>query len=122
MAPEQAKVFLAEDDIGLRGTIKGLVNKAGHEVVGEAGTLNGAVAAIEELKVLGVNVAVLDGNLTEEDFSGDDGAQIATALRKEIPGIRIVSLSAQAQTYGDAHVSKGDFKAVVNLGKTINNL
>lgn len=108
MAPENAKVFLAEDDANLRGSARQFIERAGHNVVVEAGTLKDALGAIPQAKALGVNVAVVDANLTEKETSGDDGMTVAAALREVIPGIKIISFSTIRYPYGDDHVDKFD--------------
>ncbi len=122
MSPENANVFLVEDDKSFRGYARRFIEGAGHKIVVEVDTFQGALEAISSVKALGVNVAVVDGNLTEEDFSGDDGSRIAAVLREEIPGIKIISFSGNKQSYGDIHVSKCNIEEVKNLGKSITTL
>ncbi len=122
MAPENARVFLAEDDSTFRRAARRFIEGSSHQVSVEANTLGDAISAIPKAKELGVNVAVLDGNLTEDDTSGYDGETLATALRDEIPDIKIVSFSGQPQSYGDVHINKGHFDEVKGLGETITKL
>lgn len=122
MSPEYARVFLAEDNETMRGYARRNIEGASHVVAVEVSTLGEALAAIPGAKVLGVNVAVVDGNLSEDDVSGYDGNAIAAALRKEIPGIKIISFSGNEQPYGDIHVNKGKFDQVKSLGELITTL
>src|SRR3989344_6802499 len=118
MAPENARVFLAEDDKSFRKFARRFIEGASHQVSVEVSTLGDAIVAIPRAKELGVNVAVVDGNLTADDTSGNDGDMLAAALRKEIPDIKIISFSGQPQSYGDVHISKGKFEDVKGLGET----
>lgn len=122
MSPENAKVFLAEDDKTFRRIAREVIEDSSHEVLIEASTLEDALEAISQAERLGVNVAVVDGNLTQDDYRGYDGRRIAEALRRQIPGIKIVSFSGNEQDYGDIHVSKGKTDQVFNLGKIITQL
>lgn len=122
MSPENANVFLAEDDNSWKGIARRALERDSHQVLVEVTTLEDAFEAIARAKEIGVNVAVVDGNLSEDDTSGYDGTAIAAALRKEIPEIKIVSFSGQSQSYGDVHVGKGDIDKVQNLGKIVSQL
>ncbi|HEY5601342.1 MAG TPA: response regulator [Patescibacteria group bacterium] len=122
MAPENANVFLAEDDNSWRRIAHQALERDSHQVLVEVSTFEDALEAITKAKEIGINVAIVDGNLTNEDASGTDGRLIANSLRKEIPEIKIVSFSGQPQNYGDVHVSKGDVDNVLNLGKIVTQL
>ena len=124
MSPENANVFLAEDYPQLREIAKELIEDASHTVVIEVGSLEEALKNIDigRAKEKGVNVAVVDGNLSENDISGSDGRQIAEALRKEIPDITVISFSGQNQDYGDVHVDKNDYEQTSKLGEIITRL
>ena len=116
--PRSAKIFLAEDELGGRAWEKEVLEKAGHTVVIEAATLPEALGKVELAKELGVNVAVLDGSLSPR--SPTDGPQIAEALRKAIPGIKIVSFSARPVNWGDANPAKP--LDIDKLGKIVEEL
>lgn len=119
MAPENAHVFLAEDYPSMRRMAREIIEDAGHQVMAEVARIDDLSSAVERAKEKGVTVAVVDGNLSENDTSGSDGRQIAETLRKEIPGIKIVSFSGQSQDYGDIHIDKSDTDQVLKLGETI---
>lgn len=101
-----AKVLLVEDrSIARRAAKRGMEN-VGHTIV-EASTLLEALAIVEQLDTLGIHVAVLDGNLTEGDNTGNDGAQIARAIRAKNPVIKIVIWSSnRIYRWGDGYVVK----------------
>ena len=119
MAPEHATVYISEDDKLFREMAVEIIEAAEHKVVVVASTVREALDGIEKAKQEGVNVAVVDGNLTKEAYSGYDGELVSRELRKQIPGIKIVSFSGNKQTYGDSHVEKGN---VMELGKAITAL
>lgn len=119
MAPENARVFLIEDSDRIRETIKLRLGLEGHHVVLEAGSVEQAKDEISKAKEIGVQVAVVDGNLSPNDISGKDGTLVAKTIRTELPGVKIVSLSGLPQTYGDVHLHKDDMR---RLGRVINDL
>ncbi len=119
MSPENAIVFISEDDDLFQEMAIKAIEASSHKVVVVASTLNEALDGIEKAKQEGVNVAVVDGNLTEDDYSGYDGRKISTELRQQIPRIKIVSFSGNKQSYGDVHVDKSDLR---NLGQVITAL
>lgn len=109
--PHNAKIFIAEDDPRLLNTEKIMLRIAGHEVVLEALSLDKALDNVNFAKTKKVDVAVLDGNLGN---GLSDGRQIADALRKEVPGVRIVALSGHPTTWGDLNLRKpGDIRNIV---------
>jgi len=81
MSPEKARVFVSEDDKDWRDTLREMLADSGHSVVLSAGTLAEALAAVDRLGELGVNVATIDGNLNEWDTSGVDGQSVLAAIR-----------------------------------------
>jgi len=119
MSPENAIVFIAEDDRIFREISIEIIEASSHHVAVVASTLQEALSGIEEAKRKGVNVAVVDGNLTKRDVSGNDGRLISEEIRKQIPNIKIISFSSSEQIYGDVHVDKDDIR---KLGKTIQDL
>lgn len=107
MSPEYAKIFLAEDDkIEVVNTRWFLKEKGGHEVVLEAKSLEEALDMVPKLLEKGVNIAVVDGNLSPEKHDGEDGAKVAEAIRKQAPGVKIIAYSGGNYDYGDVYVSK----------------
>lgn len=105
--PQQARIFLVEDDILEVRQVKYFLEKAGHEIVVEAKSLEEAFNLIPQLPGQGVNVAIVDGNLTAGDSSGRDGQAVATAIREKAKGIKIVAYSSKKYDYGDIFVAKG---------------
>lgn len=109
MSPENTKIFLVEDDLIDQEQIRWILEKNGHSIVVEAETLDEALLQIPELREKGVNVAIVDGNLTEGVGSGEDGRRVTERI-KELHGeeIQVVSHSATEKSYGygDAFVAK----------------
>jgi len=104
------KVFVVDDYPDIRLILKRLLQGAGHLVKLEAGAVNEALGLIEEAKKEGIEVAVLDNSLG----GGGDGSTIAAALRKEIPGIKIISFSTLDDLkWPEIAVVKPDFRKVI---------
>lgn len=119
--PPKAEVFYVEDNKDWLDTAEEFLEKDGHRVAERAYTLNEALSKAERLKVLGINVAVVDGNLTDLDTSGHDGDAVVEAIRKHAPGVKIVGMSMLSCGIKGVDVNVG--KANLNeLGKTITNL
>lgn len=114
-----AKIFLAEDDDDMMDLERRIITRGGHAVEVEATSLKEALAKIPAAKEKGVNVAVLDGCLSK-GFWQADGEIIAEALRKEIPGIKIISCSGMpGQKWGDVNLEK---MGIAKIGKIISEL
>jgi CheY-like chemotaxis protein len=105
---QAARIFLVEDDGVWRRQARRWLEERGHEVLLEAVDLASALAEVPRLTALRVNVAILDGNLTEKDYSGNDGARIASAIRMSHSNIKVICWSNSASRYGwgDVAVTK----------------
>lgn len=119
MSPERAKVFVTEDDDRWQQSIKSILERAGHEVVLSAKTRAEALAAIERLNELGVQVATLDGNLSNWDTSGADGQDVLSAIRATAPHIKTVGMSGLTVKGVDVNVGKAK---ATDLGKVVTDL
>lgn len=82
------RVFLADDHVVVRAGIRALLEEAGLEVIGDAGTGREALERIERDPP---EVAVLDIGMQE-----GGGFEIAEALRRRCPQVRVLMLSAHS--------------------------
>ena len=116
--PENARVFLAEDDKNLMKLERLYIEREGyHKVVLEASSLEEALEKVKLAEEKRVTVAVLDGSISGKPT---DGPQIAEALRKAILEIKIVSFSGEPVSWGDENPMKP--YGLGNLSKIISNL
>ena len=115
---KEAKVFLAEDDESVRKLEKRVISLHGHTIALETTSLEDALEKVKLAKEKGVNVAVLDGCLSDGPWK-DDGKVIAQALRELIPSIKIVSCSSMLLDWGDVNLYKTD---AVKIGEIIDKL
>lgn len=90
MSPDHARIYFIEDDQDSREVNEEFLEMAGHKVIETAASRQEALAKIPHLKKLGVNVAIVDGNLTERDESGRDGEAIAKAIHEQSPGVIVI--------------------------------
>lgn len=119
MSPERAKVFVAEDDKSWQELIKEILVDEGHEVVSLATNLQDALAAIERLEELDVQVAIIDGNLTNYDTSGHDGQTVLKAIRETASKVKTIGLSGNNVHGVDKDLGKVN---AVDLGKTVTDI
>ncbi|HAH31958.1 MAG TPA: response regulator [Elusimicrobia bacterium] len=99
------KVLIVEDNALTRYTIKSLLNRLGHEVVGEAEDSVGAVKCFTELRP---DVVFLDLILP-----GKSGVEILEELRKINPKPKIVIITAVDQEEIDLKLSNKGANAVM---------
>lgn len=90
MTPEKARVFYVEDDDDSRATGIEFLEMGGHKVVEQATSLDEALGKIPGLGKKKVNVAVVDGNLSQMDDSGRDGERVAKEIKSQHPEIKVV--------------------------------
>ncbi len=112
MSPERANVFIAEDHKHFADIIEYFLKEVGHSVVLKAPTLEAALASIDRFEELGVNVAVLDGNLNEEEIDGYDGQEVLEAIRKKFPHVKTVGMSGNSVPGTDLDLGKSNVKKV----------
>jgi len=82
------RVVIAEDTVLLREGLAGLLEDAGHEVVGRAGDASALLALVGEHAP---DLAIVDVRMPPT-FT-DEGLRAALAARKEIPGLPVLVLS-----------------------------
>jgi len=100
------KALIIEDNALTCYTIKSLLGKLGHEVVGEAADSVGAVRCFAELKP---DVVFLDLILP-----GKSGAEVFEELRKVNPKPKIVVLTAVDQEEMDRQLSNKGVDAIMH--------
>lgn len=119
---ERARVFIAEDEAQWRSTIEGLVEDAGHTVVGSAKTKQEALSAVMQFGNLGVQVATLDANLDDPaDDSGNDGQEVLAAIRAGAPEVKTIGAGASSRGFPGVDVDLGKGR-LGKIGDVINKL
>lgn len=106
MSPEKAKVFIAEDSNSYQELVKVFLEEAGHTVALSATTIEEALACVDRLEELGIDVAVLDGNLSENEYRGYEGQMIRTAIRDKAPNVKIIGMSGNKFPGADVDLGK----------------
>lgn len=106
MSPEKARVFVAEDSKDYQDIISEYLEKAGHSVIFRATTFKDAMAGVDLLDQLKIDVAVLDGNLSYGEDGGDEGRAILRAIRERAPRVRTVGMSGLSVRGTDVDLGK----------------
>jgi DNA-binding NarL/FixJ family response regulator len=88
-APTRGRVVIADDDILLREGLASLLDRAGFEVVGQAGDASELLELVREQKP---NLAIIDIRMPPTHTT--EGLDAARALREEAPETAILVLSA----------------------------
>lgn len=102
-----ARVFLAEDNAVSYPLFVKWLEAAGHQVIASAHTLSKSLAAVRQFGELGINLAIVDGNLDPGASGCRDGKQIAKAITEAGLGIKVVAISGEVETgYGDYQLPK----------------
>ena len=101
--PLEAKVLLVEDNEEYRLDVKRYLIEAGYSVIAEIATFEEFLDLRAQLIKSGIKVAIVDANLTR---LGGEGSLIASWLKKNISGIKIIANSGGPCDFGDIFVLK----------------
>lgn len=118
MSPEKARVFVVEDSETWQEIIRIKSEEAGHKVVLSASTLEQALEKVKKLKKLKVQVATIDGNLTN-DISGADGQAVLAAIKTHAPEVKTIGMAVFNVEGVNINLGKSD---VSKLGEVIKKL
>jgi len=119
MSPERAKVFYVEDDPNHGFLIEKFLELSGHDVVGSATNISDALDAVNKFGELNVDVAIIDGNLSSFDSSGNDGQIILRDIQEKYPNVKTIGMSANRFPGVDIDLGKENLSSV---GEVTRNL
>jgi DNA-binding NarL/FixJ family response regulator len=91
MQPPEARIALIDDDEFIHRAVSGAIAEIGGVLVASARTLQEAEALIAELGSTGVNVVLMDANLTED---GREGYGLTQKIQADHPGVHVLSISS----------------------------
>lgn len=106
MAPDRAKIFFVDDNIDFRETRTEYLEEKGHRVVETAGSRKEVKEKLPYLVERGVNVAVVDGDLSGRRNTRD-GEEVIKEIRTVGSGIKIIGSTLSGNVPGaDFNCSK----------------
>ena len=121
MSPERATILYIEDDETVRESRAAFLEMVGHKIVLEAGNLEDAEKSIDLIGKYGVDVVLLDANLSKKDTSGKDGVYLLSKIREAHPGTKIIGISLGQDIQGvDANCHKRE--GLEKLNEAISNI
>lgn len=103
--PKRAKVFLVDRDKKFRDLVREMLADSEHRIVLEASSVLEALKKVEEARKKGINVGIIDDSLSFY-YTPSDGAEIARALRKEVPNIKIISPTSWKTDWSNENLDK----------------
>lgn len=120
--PPEAKVAIFENDPDLVDTYRFSLEKAGHQVVGVATTMEECGELIPKLGELGVEVVLLDEHLDAQDHRNYiEGRTVVRGIRGRYPKVKILDISAFG-TVGGADTSLSKTRMIgqrLDIGKFV---
>lgn len=120
MSPENARVFVVEDEKLWQKCLKRWLEKGGHQIVASATTLEQALEIAKRLKKMGVQVVTLDGNLRDKIRSGEDAQVVLREIRSHAPEVKVVGLSSDDIPGVDVDLGKEN--AFTSIDKVVKDL
>lgn len=120
---EKAKVAIFEDNTDWQEKFKSQLTQYGHAVVLTAATYAEALEAITTFDELGVQIAIVDGNLSPNTDSGSEGQNLVRVIKQQTPHVKIVGMSADNNIFkGLVDANPGKYGSRIPLGELVNNL
>jgi CheY-like chemotaxis protein len=105
--PVQVAIF--EDDKRSAQILQRLIESYGYQVAVVISTLETALETIPKLQQQGITLALIDGNLSEYDFSCQDGEIIAQKIRNQAPAIKTIGIASDRELDNvDANAPKSE--------------
>ena len=103
MSPEHANAIIVDDNKDHAATLRLFLIRDGHQVLAIAYSKEEGERLINKVKDGGtkIQVALLDGNLSETSTGGQDGRELAEQVRSQLPGVKVISISTQRQNWSD---------------------
>lgn len=107
------KLFLADDAALIREGLVGILERTGHDIVGQAIDAPECVARVGEILRGGDEIDVLVTDVRMPPTMTDDGLRAAAQLREEFPSLGVMVLSQYvAPAYASTLFDPGNFSAV----------
>lgn len=95
--PERARIFVAEDEELQMFVLRHILEAGGHQIVCSAATFGESMRAITSFEELGINVALIDGNLSPASIDGSDGKALIAEIRRVAPAVKLVGISVDPE-------------------------
>ena len=93
MSPENASIFLVEDDKAKAAKIKQKAEAVGHSVLKMVYNRRDAINYARTLEPGKFNVALIDTNLGGSYSAGQDGQDVLETIRRQDPKVKIIGIS-----------------------------
>jgi len=121
--PPEAKVAIIEDMQDWQEEFALLLPEAGHIVSGTATSMLEASRLIPQMGELGIQVVILDGNLSPNAYDGSEGRKLASRIVQIYPDIKIIGFTRDERGVEGAHIdmNKADYDGD-KLNELITNL
>jgi len=115
---ENARVAIFEDNKLVQEGLSMWLEMSGHVVVKQVETFDAVNSTICGLAKSGegVDIALVDGNLSRGEIDGTEGAYICDRLKSTFPAVRVVGMSMAGPVPGaDTDILKSDTKAILDF-------
>jgi len=101
------RIAVFEDDPVDRTDLLTNLKLTGHQVVGLATTMSEALQLVQRLGTLGVQVAIVDANLTPWKKYGEEGSQIIEQIKALFPEIVTIGWGGRPLPNAEFDIGKG---------------
>lgn len=117
--PKRIAIF--EDEPASIINVRRVCAKYGWELVATATTMEEAEALVPQLEQLGVLLALVDGNLSEDEWDAHEGAHIVEQIKTSAPGVQTIGFSGDKGKPDGVDFQLGKEKFYDSIGTILNS-
>jgi len=119
MSPQNARLFIAEDNPDWQEMYYDFFENSGHTIVQLATNMSEAEEALPKLAEMGIQVAIIDGDISPFGHEGNEGKYLVREIKRLFPEIKTIGMSGVFSLGADINLGKGNAHLLI---KTITNL
>ena len=119
MSPQNARVFIVEDSLSWQEAYRALIDSSSHTLVQLATNMADAEEALPKLAEMGIQVAIIDGNISKTGHNGLEGKYLIGKIKRLFPEIKTIGMSGEFALNADIDLGKLNANDLI---KTITDL
>lgn len=113
--PQNARIFIVEDDPIWSNLYKALFEDTGHTIVFLATTMVEAKEALPKLSEMDIHVAIIDGNISPDGHNGTEGKYLVNEIKRLFPDVKTIGMSGMFPLGADVDLGKQNSTQLISV-------